>query len=274
MSAVKLFNPVTPSMRGLVLVDKSSLFKGGRVKSLTIGKSSSGGRNNLGRLTARHRGGGHKRCLRIIDYKRSRVGIAFIETIEYDPNRTSWISSIKYEDGTISYIISPDGIKVGDKVESGDKVDVSIGNCMPLSSVPLGIMVHNVELKPGKGGAIARAAGSSVSVVARDGKYVLLRLRSGEVRYVPAICRATIGVVSNSAHKNQVFGKAGRMRWLGKKPRVRGVAMNPVDHPLGGGEGKTSGGRHPVSRTGKCAKGTKTRKVHRYSDSMIKGRKH
>jgi large subunit ribosomal protein L2 len=273
MSRVRLLNPVTPGTRGCALIDRSSLSKGGPVKSLVVGCTSSGGRNNVGKMTVRNRGGGHKRCLRMVDYKRDKPGKAVVETLEHDPNRSGWICSIRYEDGTQSYIMAPDGIKLGDVVESGDKVEVALGSTMTLANVPLGVAVHNVEMKPGKGGQLARAAGASVSVVARDGDRVLLRLRSGEVRYVPASCRATVGVVSNTGHKNAVIGKAGRNRWLGWRPRVRAVAMNPVDHPMGGGEGKSSGGRHPVSRAGQYAKGQKTRKVRRYSDSAIKSRR-
>ena len=273
MSVIKFFNPVTPSMRGLALVDRKSLSREDPIKSLVKGRSSTGGRNNVGKMTVRNRGGGHKRRLRIIDFKRDRQGVAVVQTLEHDPNRSGWICSVRYEDGSLAYILAPDRVAIGAKVESGDKVEVADGNCMPLSNMPLGVVVHNVEMKPGKGGQIARAAGSSATVVAKDGKYVLLRMKSGELRYILAACRATIGTVSNVGRKNQNLGKAGRSRWMGRRPRVRGVAMNPVDHPLGGGEGKTSGGRHPVSRTGQCAKGKKTRKTGRYSDGLIKSRR-
>jgi large subunit ribosomal protein L2 len=255
-----------------VSVDRSGLSRAKPVKALVRGRSATGGRNNVGRRTVRNRGGGHKVRLRIVDYKRARKGSAVIRSVEHDPNCRRWICSLAYDDGEVRYIVAYEGAKVGQTVISGEKVDVNSGNCMPLINIPLGVVVHNVEMKPGKGGQLARSAGASACVVARDGKNVLVRLSSGETRYVPSSCRATIGVVSNAAHKNQVIAKAGRNRWLGWRPRVRAVAMNPVDHPMGGGEGKSSGGRHPVSRSGQYAKGKVTRHVKRYSDKAIKSR--
>src|SRR5919199_1760166 len=258
--ALKTFNPVTPSQRQLVIVDRSELWKGKPVKALTEGLRSSGGRNNTGRITQRFRGGGHKRRYRIVDFKRTKDGLtATVERLEYDPNRTAFIALIRYEDGALSYILAPQRLKAGDKVVSGERVDVKPGNAMPLRSIPVGTIVHNVEMKPGKGGQLARSAGAYVQLVGRDVGYALLRLSSGEVRMVRAECRATIGAVSNPDHQNINYGKAGRMRWLGHRPSVRGVAMNPIDHPHGGGEGRTSGGRHPVTPWGKPTKGARTR---------------
>ena len=247
--ALKKYNPTTPSQRGLVRVDKSDLWKGGPLKQLTEGISKTGGRNNRGRITSRHIGGGHKKLYRLIDFKRNKFdSVATIERIEYDPNRTAYIALIKYEDGELSYILAPAKLNPGDKVVSGnDDVDIKIGNCLPLKNIPVGTIVHNVEMKPGKGGQIARSAGASVSLVGKDSGYAQLKLASGELRIVLLSCMATIGTLSNADKKNTIVGKAGRNRWLGKRPHVRGVAMNPVDHPHGGGEGKTSGGRHPVT---------------------------
>ena len=259
--ALKKYNPTTPSQRGLVRVDKSDLWKGKPHKSLTKGLTKSGGRNNLGRMTSRHRGGGHKRLYRMVDFKRSKLNCpATIERIEYDPNRSAYIALIKYDDGVYSYILAPAKMKAGDKVMSGPDADIRAGNCLPLKNIPVGTIVHNVEMKPGKGGQLARSAGTSVSLVGKDSGYAQIKLASGEVRLVPLECMATIGTLSNTDRKNTIIGKAGRSRWLGKRPHVRGVAMNPVDHPHGGGEGKTSGGRHPVSPWGKPTKGKKTRK--------------
>lgn len=258
--ALKQYKPVTSSQRGLVLVDRSTLHKGKPVKALTVGLSKSGGRNNLGRVTARRRGGGHKRSYRMVDFKRQKWDVtATVERLEYDPNRSAFIALIKYDDGELAYILAPQRLQAGDKVIAGEKVDVKPGNAMPLSSVPIGTIVHNVEMKARKGGQIARAAGTYVQLVGRDRGMALLRLSSGEQRAVRAECMATIGAVSNPDNKNIKLAKAGRNRWLGKRPSVRGVAMNPVDHPHGGGEGRTSGGRHPVTPWGKPTKGKRTR---------------
>jgi len=259
--ALKSFKPTTPGQRQLVIVDRSELWKGRPVKALTQGKREKGGRNNLGRITQRWRGGGHKQRYRIIDFKRTKFDMpAEVVRLEYDPNRSGFIALVRYEDGELSYILAPQRLKEGDKVVSGERVDVKPGNAMPMRNNPVGTIIHNVEMKQGKGGQLARAAGTFVQLVGRDAGYALLRLSSGEVRMVRAECRATIGAVSNPDRQNIVIGKAGRNRWLGKKPSVRGVAMNPIDHPHGGGEGRTSGGRHPVTPWGKGTKGTKTRK--------------
>lgn len=273
--ALKLYKPTTPSMRQLVLVDRSELYKGKPVKTLTEGKSSSGGRNNLGRVTVRFRGGGHKRSLRLVDFKRrSHLGMsAVVDRIEYDPNRTAFIALIRYEDGTLSYILAPQRVAVGDTVVAADSADVKPGNAMPIGSIPVGTIVHNVELKIGKGGAIARSAGNYAQIVGRDSGNVILRLNSGEQRLVNGLCFATVGAVSNPDHMNISLGKAGRNRWLGKRPHNRGVAMNPVDHPHGGGEGRTSGGRHPVTPWGKPTKGKKTR-VNKRTDTFIVASRH
>jgi large subunit ribosomal protein L2 len=271
--ALKKYNPSTPSQRGLVRVDKSDLWKGRPCKSLTKGLTKTGGRNNLGRMTMRHRGGGHKRLYRIIDFKRNKFDIAAtVERVEYDPNRSSYIAFIRYDDDSLSYILAPAKLPVGSKIVSGDNVDIRTGNALPLKNIPVGTIVHNVEMKPGKGGQIARSAGASVSLVGKDSGYAQIKLSSGEVRMVPLDCMATIGVLSNSDRKNTNIGKAGRSRWLGRRPHVRGVAMNPVDHPHGGGEGKTSGGRHPVTPWGKPTKGKKTRKNKLTSKFIIRRR--
>ncbi len=272
--ALKLYKPTTPSQRGLVLVDRSGLHKGKPVKTLTEGLKKSGGRNNRGRVTARWIGGGHKRTYRLIDFKRTRRdGEATVERLEYDPNRSAFIALVKYEDGELAYILAPQRLAVGDKVIAGAKVDVKPGNAMPLMSMPVGTIVHNVELKPGKGGQIARSAGTYAQIVGRDEGYVVLRLSSGEQRQVFGECFATVGAVSNPDHQNAIVGKAGRSRWLGIRPSVRGVAMNPVDHPHGGGEGRTSGGRHPVSPWGKPTKGKKTRQ-NKATDKFIVRSRH
>jgi large subunit ribosomal protein L2 len=258
--ALKTFKPTTPSQRQLVIVDRSELWKGEPVKALTEGLRKKGGRNNTGRITVRWRGGGAKRRYRIVDFKRSKNDIvAAVERLEYDPNRTAFIALIKYEDGEQAYILAPQRLKAGDKVVAGEKVDVKPGNAMPMKNMPVGTIVHNIEMKPGKGGQMARAAGTYAQLVGRDAGYALLRLSSGEVRMVRADCRATVGAVSNPDQQNIVIAKAGRNRWLGHRPSVRGVAMNPIDHPHGGGEGRTSGGRHPVTPWGKPTKGKKTR---------------
>jgi len=271
--ALKKYNPTTPSQRGLVRVDKSELWKGRPHKPLTEGLTKSGGRNNLGRITSRHRGGGHKRLYRIIDFKRNKLDcVATIERIEYDPNRSAHIALIKYDDGIFSYILAPAKMKAGDKVVSSAGADIKTGNCLPLKNIPVGTIVHNVEMKPGKGGQIARSAGTSVSIVGKDSGYAQIKLSSSEVRLVPLDCMATIGILSNADKKNTIIGKAGRNRWLGRRPHVRGVAMNPVDHPHGGGEGKTSGGRHPVTPWGKSTKGKKTRNNKLTSKFILKRR--
>jgi large subunit ribosomal protein L2 len=272
--ALKKYKPTSPAQRGLVLVDRSALFKGKPVKGLTEGLSKSGGRNNHGRVTAFNRGGGHKRSYRVIDFKRQRLEMpATVERLEYDPNRTSFIALIKYADGELAYILAPQRLAVGDSVISGKKVDVKPGNAMPLASIPVGTIIHNVELKPGKGGQIARSAGTYVQLVGRDQGYALIRLSSGEQRMVRGECMASIGAVSNPDHSNITIAKAGRNRWLGKRPSVRGVAMNPVDHPHGGGEGRTSGGRHPVTPWGKPTKGKKTRQ-NKATDKYILRSRH
>ena len=258
--ALKTFRPVTPSQRGLVQVDRSGLWKGKPVKSLTEGLTGSGGRNNAGRITARRRGGGHKRRYRIIDFKRRKFDVlGTVERLEYDPNRSAFIALIRYQDGEQSYILAPQRLQVGGSVIAAENVDIKPGNAMPMKNIPIGTIIHNVEMKPGKGGQIARAAGTYVQLVGKDAGKALLRLASGEQRVVPADCMASIGAVSNPDNKNIKLGKAGRKRWLGKRPSVRGVAMNPVDHPHGGGEGRSSGGRHPVTPWGKPTKGKRTR---------------
>ncbi|MFG1298681.1 50S ribosomal protein L2 [Xanthobacter sp. V3C-3] len=272
--ALKHFKPVTPSLRQLVIVDRSGLYKGKPVKTLTEGKSSSGGRNNNGRITVRFRGGGHKQSYRLVDFKRLKRGVpATVERLEYDPNRTSFIALIKYEDGELSYILAPQRLAVGDQVIAGSQVDVKPGNAGPLSSLPVGTIVHNVELKIGKGGQIARSAGTYAQIVGRDEGYVILRLNSGEQRLVHGACYATVGAVSNPDHMNISLGKAGRNRWLGQRPHNRGVVMNPVDHPHGGGEGRTSGGRHPVTPWGIPTKGKKTRS-NKATDKFIVSSRH
>jgi len=272
--ALKSFKPITPSLRQLVIVDRSELFKGKPVKMLTEGKSSSGGRNNNGRITVRFRGGGHKQTYRIIDFKRRSHDndVASVERIEYDPNRTAFIALIKYPDGKLSYIIAPQRLAVGDSVVSGDAVDIKPGNAMPIGNIPVGTLVHNVEMKIGKGGALARSAGNYAQIVGRDQGYVIIRLNSGEQRLVHGGCYATVGAVSNPDHMNTNLGKAGRQRWLGRRPHNRGVTMNPIDHPHGGGEGRTSGGRHPVTPWGKPTKGKKTRSNKRTDQFIVSSR--
>jgi len=272
--ALKNFNPTTPGRRNLVLVDRADLWKGAPVKKLTEGLTKKGGRNNTGRITARRRGGGHKRLYRIVDFKRRKFDVpAKVERLEYDPNRSAFIALIQYEDGEQSYILAPQRLAVGDMVVSGERADIKPGNAMPLAAIPVGTIVHNVEMKPGKGGQIARSAGTYVQLVGRDAGYALLRLGSGEVRMVRAECMASIGAVSNPDKANAKLGKAGRKRWIGKRPAVRGVAMNPVDHPHGGGEGRTSGGRHPVTPWGKPTKGAKTRR-NKKTNALIVRRRH
>ncbi|MDQ3387952.1 MAG: 50S ribosomal protein L2 [Gemmatimonadota bacterium] len=272
---IKQFKPMTPGTRFRQINDFSEITHKGRPeKSLTEAISKSGGRNHHGRITSRRRGGGHKRIFRVIDFKRTKAGVkGRVERIEYDPNRTANIALIQYDDGEKCYIVHPRGLNVGDVIESGSGSDIKVGNALPLTEIPLGTTVHNVELRPGKGAQMARSAGSSVQIVAKEGDYVTLRMPSTEVRLVRKECSATIGQVGNVDHEKQSLGKAGANRWRGKRPKVRGVAMNPVDHPLGGGEGKSSGGRPPVSPWGK-SEGVKTRRRKKSSTRLIvRGRK-
>ena len=271
--ALKKFNPTTPSQRNLVLVDKSALYKGGPVKKLTEGLSKTGGRNNSGHVTAWQKGGGHKRRCRLIDFKRTKTGVeATVERIEYDPNRTAFIALITYDDGVQSYILAPQRLSVGDRVRSGIGSDIKPCNALPLANIPVGTLVHNVELKPGKGGQLARSAGTYIQLVGRDRGYAILRLTSGEVRLVRSECMASIGAVSNPDQQNIKIGKAGRSRWLGRRPHVRGAAMNPCDHPHGGGEGKAPVGlAGPRTPWGKPALGKKTRR--RKNRFILKRRK-
>jgi len=272
--ALKTFKPVTPSLRQLVIVDRSDLYKGKPVKTLTEGKTSKGGRNNLGRVTVRFRGGGHKQAYRLVDFKRRKLDVVGkVERIEYDPNRTAFIALIRYADDTLAYILAPQRLAVGDEVVAGQQVDVKPGNAMPIANIPVGTIVHNVEMKIGKGGAIARSAGTYAQIVGRDQGYVIIRLNSGEQRLVHGQCFATIGAVSNPDHMNISIGKAGRKRWMGRRPHNRGVVMNPIDHPHGGGEGRTSGGRHPVTPWGKPTKGKKTRS-NKSTDRFIVSSRH
>lgn len=268
--SLKTFNPVTPSTRQLIIVDREGLWKGRPEKTLVVGKTKTAGRNNHGRITSRRRGGGHKQLYRMIDFVRSKFDVeATVERIEYDPNRTCHIALLKYDDGALSYIIAPQKVAIGDRLVSGQKVEVRPGNCMPLANIPMGTIVHNVEMKPGKGGQLARSAGSYVQYVGRDGGHALIKLSSGEVRLVSLDCRATVGAVSNPDQKNINLGKAGRSRWLGRRPSVRGIAMNPVDHPHGG---RTNGGRHPVTPWGLHTKGKKTRS-NKSTDKWIVSRR-
>tara|TARA_B100001741_G_C16540771_1_gene594229 strand:+ start:1252 stop:2082 length:831 start_codon:yes stop_codon:yes gene_type:complete len=272
--ALKNFKSYTKSTRGTVLVDRENIWKGKPMKSLTFGKVSTGGRNNLGRITSRHKGAGHKNKFRMVDFYRKKDDMkAKIERIEYDPNRSAYLALIKYEDGVQNYILAPNNIKIGDEVVSGRTKDIKIGNCMPLSDIPDGTDIHNVELAPNGGGKLARSAGSSAQTSGMDDNYRVIKLSSGEIRKVINTARATIGTVSNADHQNIKIGKAGRNRWKGRRPQSRGVAMNPVDHPHGGGEGKTSGGRSPVSPWGQSAKGLKTRKNKRTNKYIISRRK-
>ncbi|MFQ5959279.1 MAG: 50S ribosomal protein L2 [Alphaproteobacteria bacterium] len=272
--ALKHYKPVTPSQRKLVLVDRSALWKGKPVKALTEGLTKTGGRNNTGRTTVWSRGGGHKRRYRVIDFKRNKFGVeARVERLEYDPNRSAFIALIRYDDGELAYILAPQRLKAGDTVIADERADIVPGNAMPMKNIPVGAIVHNVEMKPGKGGQIARAAGAYVQLVGKDAGYALLRLSSGEQRMVRAECMATIGAVSNPDHQNISLGKAGRNRWKGRRPVVRGVAMNPVDHPHGGGEGRSSGGRHPVTPWGKPTKGKRTRSNKKTDALIVRRRK-
>lgn len=274
--ALKNYKAITPSLRQLITVDRSELWKGSPLKILTSKSGKAGGRNNMGHITVRHQGGGHKKSFRVIDFKRSRYDVeAVVERIEYDPNRTAFIALLKYSDGTYSYILAPHKLAVGEKViSSRSLVDVKIGNAMPLSVIPIGTIIHNLELKPGCGGTVSRSAGTYAQLVGKDGGYALIKMQSGEIRLFLLDCLATIGSVSNIDNKNISIGKAGRSRWLGIRPTVRGVVMNPVDHPHGGGEGKTSGGRHPVSPTGKSAKGKRTRSKKKITSRFIVKSRH
>ncbi len=271
--SLKSFKPYTKSSRGTILVDRKDLWKGKPYKSLTSLKNASRGRNNLGRITSRNSGGGHKQKYRLVDFYRKKIDMAAtVERIEYDPNRSCYIMLVKFEDGERFYYLAPQKIKVGDKIENGSKKEIKIGNCMPLQDIPVGINIHNVELQPGGGGKVARSAGTSVTISGIDGNYSLIKMASGEIRKIDSRSKATIGVLSNPDQKNIKIGKAGRSRWLGIRPHTRGVVMNPVDHPHGGGEGKTAGGRHPVSRTGQSAKGLKTRDNKRTDKYIIRRR--
>ena len=271
--ALKTFNPTSPSRRHLVQVDRSALHKGRPEKSLTEGLAKKGGRNNTGRITMRRQGGGHKRLYRVVDFKRAKKDMAAtVLRLEYDPNRTAFIALIEYKDGTKSYILAPQRLAVGDNIISSDRADVKPGNTMTLRAMPVGTIIHNIELKPGKGGQIARSAGTYAQLVGRAEGYAQIRLKSGEMRMVHQNCVATVGAVSNPDHMNINLGKAGRKRWLGKRPQVRGVAMNPVDHPHGGGEGRTSGGRHPVTPWGKPTKGARTRSNKSTDKFIIRSR--
>jgi len=271
--ALKSYKPTTPGQRGLILVDKSSLWKGRPYKKLTVGLSKNAGRNNTGRVTMRRKGGGAKRLYRIIDFKRQKVDVSgTVERIEYDPNRTSFIALIKYDDGEMSYIIAPQRLSVGDKILSSSKADIKPGNSMPFTGMPIGTIIHNIELKAGKGGQLVRSAGTYAQFVGRDGGYAQVRLSSGELRLVRQECMATVGAVSNSDNSNQNLGKAGRSRHMGRRPSVRGVVMNPIDHPHGGGEGRTSGGRHPVTPWGKPTKGARTRSNKQTDKFIIRSR--
>jgi len=269
--ALKTYTPVTPAIRHSISIDRSELYKGAPVKALTEGLKSSGGRNNHGHITSRHRGGGHKRAYRVIDFRRNKKDmIATVDRLEYDPNRTAFIALVTYEDGEKAYILAPQRLKAGDQVVSGDKVDIKPGNTMPLKNMPVGTIVHNVELKPGRGGQMARSAGCYAQLIGKDGGYAQLRLNSGELRMVRGECLASIGAVSNADQQNTVLAKAGRARWLGIRPQTRGIAMNPVDHPHGG---RTNGGRTPVTPWGKCTRGMKTR-TNKKTDNLIMRSRH
>ena len=268
---IRKYKPVTPGRRNATVSDFAELTEGAKPeKKLLRPKRRKGGRNNQGKITVRHRGGGHKRHYRMIDFRRNKDGIpAVVNSIQYDPNRTARIALLHYVDGEKRYIIAPDGLKARDEVISGETAAPSVGNCLPLSKIPLGSDIHNIELQAGRGGVLCRSAGASATLAARDADWAQINLPSGEIRRVPAACRATIGKISNSEHMAVVLGKAGRKRWLGRRPHVRGTAMNPIDHPHGGGEGRTKGGRHPVSPTGKPTKGGSTRKKHKPSNRAI-----
>ena len=271
---LKNFKPTTPSQRGTILVDKSNLWKGKPVKSLVTKLISTGGRNNAGRITSRRMGGGAKRKYRVIDFKRNKTGIeGEVIRIEYDPNRTAFISLIKYRDGEYRYILAPQNLSVGNKIISDEKAEINEGNCLPIKNIPVGTYIHNIELKPGSGGQLSRSAGTFAQIISKDITFSQIRLSSREIRLINNNCLATIGVMSNSDNQNIKFGKAGRKRNLGFRPKVRGVVMNPIDHPHGGGEGRTSGGRHPVTPWGKSTKGKKTRNNKRTQVFILKRRK-
>lgn len=273
--SLKKFKPTSPGQRTLIIEDRRGLWKGRPFKKLTVGLHQKGGRNNLGRKTARSRQGGHKRLYRFVDFRRKNSGVsAEVLRVEYDPNRSAYILLVRYEDGAFSYVLAPQRVSVGDKIMAGEGVDIKPGNALPLSSIPIGTLVHNVELKPGRGGQLARSAGAYARVVSRDQGYVVLALPSGEQRRILSSCMATVGVVSNPDHGNINLGKAGRNRWRGVRPHCRGVAMNPVDHPHGGGEGRTSGGRHPCSPSGLPTKGRKTRSRKKLSSMFIVRSRH
>lgn len=270
---LKSYRPLTPTLRYKQISDKKEVTAEKPYKPLTEGIKRSSGRNNAGRITSRRRGGGHKKLYRIIDFKRKETSVScVVETIEYDPNRSARIALVKYENGSRAYIVAPNGIKVGDKLSAGDKAEFKLGNALPLKNIPLNSVIHNIEMKPGKGAQIARSAGAAAELVAKDGKLCQVRLPSGEVRYISEDCLAVVGQVSNIDHMNESSGSAGRSRWLGIRPSVRGVVMNPVDHPLGGGEGRTSGGRHPCSPWGKNSKGAKTRNNKRTDKFIVRRR--
>lgn len=270
---LKSYRPLTPTLRYKQISDKKEVTAEKPYKPLTEGIKRSSGRNNAGRITSRRRGGGHKKLYRIIDFKRKETSVScVVETIEYDPNRSARIALVKYENGSRAYIVAPNGIKVGDKLSAGDKAEFKVGNALPLRNIPLNSVIHNIEMKPGKGAQIARSAGAAAELVAKDGKLCQVRLPSGEVRYISEDCLAVVGQVSNVDHMNESSGSAGRSRWLGIRPSVRGVVMNPVDHPLGGGEGRTSGGRHPCSPWGKNSKGAKTRNNKRTDKFIVRRR--
>ncbi len=268
---LRRYDPITPGRRGATVSDFAELTPGAKPpKHLLRTKKPTGGRNNQGIITCRHRGGGHKRKLRIIDFRRDKDGIpAVVNSIQYDPNRSARVALLHYADGEKRFILAPDGLKVGDQVLSGKDAPAAVGNCLPLANIPLGMEIHNIEMQPGRGGALCRSAGAKAVLAARDANWAQINLPSGEIRRVPAACRATIGTVGNAEHMGIVYGKAGRRRWLGRRPHVRGTAMNPIDHPHGGGEGRTKGGRHPVSPTGKSAKGGATRKRRKASNKAI-----
>jgi large subunit ribosomal protein L2 len=268
---IRRYKPTSPGRRGATVSDYADLTPGYKVEeTLLIPKKEHGGRNNQGVITSRHRGGGVKRQYRLIDFRRNKDGVpAVVDSVQYDPNRSARIALLHYVDGEKRYILAPEGLKQGDKLQSGPDAPPVVGNCLPLSSIPLGLTVHNIEIQPGAGGVLCRSAGGGATLAARDASWAQINLPSGEIRRVPATCRATIGKLGNSDHMNIVLGKAGRKRWLGRRPHVRGTAMNPIDHPHGGGEGRTKGGRHPVSPTGKLAKGGRTRKHHKASNKAI-----
>ena len=272
--SIRKRKPRSPGVRFQTISGFDEITKSEPEKSLLVSISRSGGRNNNGRVTAKRRGGGHRKQYRIIDFKRGKDDIeAKVVGIEYDPNRSARIALLVYSDGEKRYIIAPAKLNVGDVLVSGENAEIKIGNCLPLKDIPEGTLIHNIEMRPGKGAQIARSAGNGVQLMAKEGEYVTLKLRSGEVRLIHKNCRATIGIVGNSDHENVSIGKAGRVRWMGRRPRVRAVAMNPVDHPMGGGEGRSSGGRHPCSPWGQSAKGLKTRKVNKLSNKFILNRK-